>query len=45
VSRLHRIQSDEVWHFYAGGPMTVVELTAQGAKLTVLGPDVLGDKG
>ena len=22
VSRLHRIESDEVWHFYQGGPMT-----------------------
>ena len=26
VSRLHRIQSDELWHFYLGGPMTVIEL-------------------
>ena len=26
VSRLHRIRADEVWHFYLGGPMTVVEL-------------------
>lgn len=26
VSRLHRIRSDEVWHFHAGGPLTVVEL-------------------
>lgn len=22
-SALHRIQSDEVWHFYAGGPLTI----------------------
>ena len=45
VSRLHRIQSDEVWHFYLGGAMTVVELTTSGAKLTTLGPDVLGTSG
>ena len=44
VSRLHRIKSDEVWHFYLGGPMTVVELGEPGtpAKLTVLGQDILG---
>jgi len=42
VSRLHRIQSDEVWHFYSGGPMTVVELDSSlpdQTKLTVLGPN------
>lgn len=26
VSKLHRIKSDEVWHFYGGGPLTIVEL-------------------
>jgi hypothetical protein len=26
VSRLHRIKSDELWHFYSGGPLIVVEL-------------------
>ena len=35
VSRLHRIKSDEVWHFYAGGPLRIVEL---GAGSTVLSP-------
>jgi hypothetical protein len=40
VSRLHRLQSDEVWHFYLGGPLTVVELVDDGAKTTVVGPDV-----
>ena len=44
VSRLHRINSDEVWHFYLGGSMTVVELddATKSAKLTVLGHDILG---
>lgn len=42
ISRLHRIKSDEVWHFYLGGSITVVELdpVAKQAKLTELGPDV-----
>jgi len=43
VSRLHRLASDETWHFYLGGPMTVVELSDAGVlKKTVLGSDVLG---
>lgn len=42
VSRLHRIASDEVWHFYLGGPLTVVELEPDGSSHhVVLGPDVL----
>jgi predicted cupin superfamily sugar epimerase len=41
-SKLHRIASDEMWHFYLGGPMTIVELTPKGELMeTVLGPDVL----
>jgi predicted cupin superfamily sugar epimerase len=41
VSRLHRIKSDELWHFYEGGSMTVVEMdkSAPGhVKTTTLGP-------
>jgi predicted cupin superfamily sugar epimerase len=39
-SHLHRIQSDEVWHFYAGDPLIVVEIdTAGGLKTTQLGDD------
>lgn len=30
-SALHRIQSDEVWHFYAGGPLEVFVIDASGA--------------
>ena len=41
VSRFHRIASDEVWHFYLGSPMTVVELREGGAMVkTVLGNSV-----
>ncbi|GMH56877.1 hypothetical protein TL16_g02238 [Triparma laevis f. inornata] len=44
VSRLHRIESDEVWHFYEGGPMSVIELDTDEpghVRTTVLGPDDL----
>lgn len=40
VSLLHRIRSDEMWHFHGGGPLTVVEITEEGRlQRTVLGPD------
>ena len=29
-SALHRIQSDEIWHFYAGGPLNVYIITPDG---------------
>ena len=44
VSRLHRLRSDEMWHHYLGGPLTVVELPAQplgAVRETTLGPDLL----
>lgn len=42
ISRLHRITSDEVWHFYLGKPITVVELVdaTGGFKTTTLGPNI-----
>ncbi|GAB2176450.1 cupin domain-containing protein [Dongia sp. agr-C8] len=41
-SRLHRIKADEVWHFYAGDPLDVVEIDAAGSlKTTRLGGDLL----
>ncbi len=33
-SAWHRIQSDEIWHFYAGGELRVHELRAQGGLVT-----------
>ncbi len=37
-SRLHRIRADEVWHFYGGDPLKIVEITPEGVvKETVLG--------
>jgi len=46
VSRLHRIASDEVWHFYLGGPLAVVEVGNEAEfgpahhKATILGQDI-----
>jgi predicted cupin superfamily sugar epimerase len=31
VSSLHRLRSDELWHFHAGSTLRVVELSAAGA--------------
>ena len=42
-SALHRIASDELWAWHAGGPLVVIELTPSGDVIrTVLGPDVVG---
>lgn len=39
-SRLHRLKSDEVWHFYAGSPMTLYIIHPQGELETrTLGPE------
>jgi predicted cupin superfamily sugar epimerase len=41
-SHLHRIRSDEVWHFYAGDPLDVVEIDGTGGlKTTRLGADAV----
>ena len=40
-SAFHRLQSDEVFHFYAGDAVTMVQLRDGGAETTVLGPNVL----
>ncbi|AOB33584.1 hypothetical protein AKI39_09845 [Bordetella sp. H567] len=33
-SAWHRIRSDEIWHFYAGGPLLVHVLDGQGGLMT-----------
>lgn len=41
-SAFHRIKSDEMWHFYAGQALEVLELSSSGElRCTRLGPDVL----
>jgi predicted cupin superfamily sugar epimerase len=40
VSALHRIKSDEIWHFYAGGALVVFMVDPDGARRDItLGPD------
>ncbi|MEK7287841.1 MAG: cupin domain-containing protein [Elusimicrobiota bacterium] len=40
-SNLHRIQSDEIWHFYLGGPLTLIQIPPSGQiEKVVLGQDV-----
>jgi predicted cupin superfamily sugar epimerase len=40
VSRLHRIKSDEIWHFYAGGALTLTLIHPDGRLETLpLGAD------
>ena len=39
-SLLHRIRSDEVWHFYAGAPLALFAIAPDGRlREVVLGPD------
>ncbi len=40
-SALHRICSDELWHFYLGEPLELVEITSDGRlTTTLLGHDI-----
>lgn len=40
-SKLHRIASDEIWHFYLGDPLVVAEIDPAGqTRETTLGPDL-----
>ena len=42
-SAFHRIQSDEIWHFYAGQALQVLELLPSGElRCTRLGLDIAG---
>lgn len=42
-SALHRLPTDEIWHFYRGDPLALFLLREDGgARTVILGPDVLG---
>ena len=42
-SRLHRVKSDEVFHFYFGGAVTMLQLSSNGrGKVLTLGCDISG---
>ena len=41
-SRLHRLKGDEVFHFYSGDPVTMLQLFPDGTdEIIILGQDVL----
>ena len=42
-SRWHQVDSDEVWHLYEGGPLELLELSANGDTLLRHRLGVLGD--
>lgn len=40
-SRIHRLKADEIFHFYLGGPITMLLLYRDGSsKEIILGPDL-----
>jgi predicted cupin superfamily sugar epimerase len=42
-SALHRLRSDEIWHFYLGDPVEMLQLGPDGTgRLIVLGSDLRG---
>jgi predicted cupin superfamily sugar epimerase len=42
-SNLHRLTSDEIWHFYLGDSVTMLQLHPDGSSDVIdLGPDVTG---
>ena len=41
-SAVHRLQSDEIFHFYLGDPVEMLQLWPDGSgKILILGPDIL----
>lgn len=41
-SALHRLKSDEVYHFYAGSPVQMLQLWPDGSgRIVILGSDIL----
>ena len=40
-SALHRLPADEVYHFYLGDPVEMLQLDDRGGRVLTLGPDVL----
>lgn len=45
-SALHRIASDELWHFYLGGPLSIIQISPDGnCEVITQGSDILnGEK-
>lgn len=44
-SRLHRLKSDEIFHFYSGDPVTMLQLHPDGSsEVITLGRDILNGR-
>ncbi len=39
VSRFHRVAHDEIWHFYAGAPLRLLEFDGETVREIRLGPE------
>tara|TARA_Y100000385_G_C12988539_1_gene591758 strand:+ start:424 stop:900 length:477 start_codon:yes stop_codon:yes gene_type:complete len=41
ISHLHRLTSDEGWHYHIGDPLLVIEISPKGELIkTIMGPDI-----
>lgn len=40
LSALHRVRSDEAWHFYRGDPLELFTLDERGLTRALLGPEI-----
>jgi predicted cupin superfamily sugar epimerase len=44
-SAMHRLRTDEIFHFYLGDPVTMLQLAADGSsKVLTMGTDILNDQ-
>lgn len=45
ISHLHRLTSDEGWHFHLGDPLRLVQITKSGELIeTIMGPEISKDQ-
>jgi len=45
IDRLHRLKSDEIWHFYSGDPITIIDISPNGKlKKEVMGSSLFEQK-
>ena len=40
ISRLHRVVHDEIWHFYEGNPLELIEVQSDGMEMSKI---IIGD--
>lgn len=41
ISHFHKVISDEIWHFYGGGPLKLIEIASDGSlNETIIGSDI-----